>query len=106
MAWHNARHAVDEWNNANSLVTGINLILVAPSDGFASSDDKMCDIMQRKIVAVIISSESESADEILLSYSMCDRFRIPCITTSSVAPLGGFYMKDNSDRKSSLGVSC
>lgn len=94
MAWHNARHALDEWNNANSLVTGINLILVAPSDGFGSSDDKMCDIMQRKIIAVIVASESESADDILLSYSMCDRFRIPCITTSNVAPLGEFTYKE------------
>lgn len=84
MSWHNARHAIDEWNNVNTLQSGLSLTLIAPSDSYSPIDDRICDIIQRKIVAIIISIENESIDDVMMSYSMCDRFRIPCITTSSI----------------------
>uniref|UniRef100_A0A914QSL0 Receptor ligand binding region domain-containing protein n=1 Tax=Panagrolaimus davidi TaxID=227884 RepID=A0A914QSL0_9BILA len=87
ISWHNTRHAIDEWNNANAFKSEITFSLIAPSEGRTPSDDKVCDVIQRKVSAIIICPETESIDEILLIYSMCDRFKIPCITTSTVAPL-------------------
>uniref|UniRef100_A0A7E4V6D6 ANF_receptor domain-containing protein n=1 Tax=Panagrellus redivivus TaxID=6233 RepID=A0A7E4V6D6_PANRE len=91
MAWHNARHAIDEWNDAYTLSTGINLNLVAPGDSFGTADDRMCDLMQRKVVVIIVSTDGEEFDETLLSFAMCNRYRIPCISTTSVASIDQPY---------------
>lgn len=89
MSWQNIRHAIDEWNNANAVSEGFSLELITPSDPSATIDERFCDIIQRKLVAIVVDSDVETRDTLSLIYSMCNRFRMPCLVINGkIMPSG------------------
>ncbi|KAI6194048.1 Glr-4 [Aphelenchoides besseyi] len=82
MVWHNVRHAIDEFNMVNiALPIPLTLDLVSPTDPFGGVEDRFCDVVQRKLIGLIVPAEVLTADELMLVYSMCNRFHMPCLTT-------------------------
>ena len=79
MAWQNFRHAVDSFNSVSG--EDFSLQLVSPSDVHTlHMDNRFCDVAQRRLVAVVVPSrEQVSREDLLLTLSMCQRMRIPCI---------------------------
>ncbi|KAL3095880.1 hypothetical protein niasHS_005639 [Heterodera schachtii] len=76
------RHAIDQWNGRHSPVFGFYLSLISPIDASASVDIRFCDIAQRHLVAIFLSSDSVVGVELSdfrIALSMCKRFRIPCL---------------------------
>ncbi|KAI6226192.1 Glutamate receptor ionotropic, kainate 2 [Aphelenchoides fujianensis] len=82
MTWHNVRHAIDEFNVANvGLPVPLSLGLVHPTDPFASVEDRFCDVVQRELIGLFVPTDVLNAEQLMLVFSMCNRFHIPCLTT-------------------------
>lgn len=94
MAWQNLRHAIDEWNNANAIGAGFSFDLVTTSDPSATVDERFCDVVQRKVVALIVD-EVETIESLYLLYSMCERFRMPCVLTNGRFLPNGKKLRDS-----------
>ncbi|KIH64524.1 hypothetical protein ANCDUO_05166 [Ancylostoma duodenale] len=79
LAYENVRYGVERWNSANAAHTEVSLNIVATELYFAGIEERMCDVMQHSVVAVLIPNSEERLDEVLMK-SMCHHFRIPCLT--------------------------
>lgn len=94
--WQNLRHAIDEWNNLQSSLSQNSkmlLNLIAPSDTFASIDNRFCNILQHRLIAVVLNTqENISRDELLLVLSMCNQFQIPCIIDRKLSFIKGIFL--------------
>lgn len=87
MTWHNFRHSIDEWNDIQKQW---HLNLIAPLNSFVSIDTRFCDIIQHRLVAIVLSTQdSISRDELLLVLSMCNRFHIPCVIDQQLSFIEG-----------------
>ncbi|KAF8362438.1 glr-4 [Pristionchus pacificus] len=77
--YEGVKFGVEKWNRENGLYS-INLTLV--SSKAHSIEDKMCDLIGRGVVGIIISQQNVVQDPLVdtnLATSMCAHFRIPCI---------------------------
>ncbi|KHN84069.1 Glutamate receptor ionotropic, kainate 2 [Toxocara canis] len=79
MHYHNLRFAIDSWNHANTIYNEVSLELIFASTTGSTVDERMCDILQRNLVAVVVSTVLSPLDSSLLQ-SMCLHFHVPCLT--------------------------
>ncbi|CAJ0607157.1 unnamed protein product [Cylicocyclus nassatus] len=78
-AYENIRYGVEKWNSANAAHTGVSLNIVATELHNSGFEEKMCDVMQHSVVAILIPVYEDRLDELLMK-SMCHHFRIPCLS--------------------------
>ncbi|EYC27632.1 hypothetical protein Y032_0009g836 [Ancylostoma ceylanicum] len=97
LAFENVRYGVERWNSANAAHTEVSLNIVATELYFAGIEERMCDVMQHSVVAVLIPNSEERLDETLMK-SMCHHFRIPCLTLKM-----GNHIEFASDFVASIG---
>ncbi|WKX93527.1 hypothetical protein Q1695_011084 [Nippostrongylus brasiliensis] len=79
MAYENIRYGVERWNSDNLAHTEITLHIVATELFYAGFEERVCDVLQHNVVAVLIPSVESHLDE-SLTKSMCYHFRVPCIS--------------------------
>ncbi|CAD6191758.1 unnamed protein product [Caenorhabditis auriculariae] len=82
IAFEHLRYAVDRWNTENGAHTQIRFEIVAAGRHGSSFEDRMCEMLQHGVVAVVLSPDEDSLD-VQLVKSMCHHFRIPCISLQS-----------------------
>jgi hypothetical protein len=81
MAWHNVKHAIDEWNSV-PMPLPIKLNLISPADPFSPVDERFCDVIQHELIGLIVPIDGLLSEELTLIFSMCNRFHLPCLTTN------------------------
>ena len=86
MAWHNARHAIDAWNEARATTAaGVTLELVNAADTYATIANRVCEVAQRRIVGLFVAAdETMSGEQLALTFALCNRLHLPCLTTDDL----------------------
>ncbi|KAK6026712.1 hypothetical protein OSTOST_07303, partial [Ostertagia ostertagi] len=86
LAYENIRYGIERWNNDNLAHTEITLHIVATELYHAGFEERMCDVMQHNVVAVLIPSSEGLLDDPLIK-SMCHHFQIPCLSLKMGNPV-------------------
>uniref|UniRef100_A0A8R1I5M6 ANF_receptor domain-containing protein n=1 Tax=Caenorhabditis japonica TaxID=281687 RepID=A0A8R1I5M6_CAEJA len=81
-AYEHLRYAIDRWNSEHGSHTHIKFSIVSPIRYDNNYEERMCEIMQQGIVAVVLSNEEDEQDAQLIK-SMCHYFNIPCLSLAS-----------------------
>ncbi|CCD61468.1 GLutamate Receptor family (AMPA) [Caenorhabditis elegans] len=83
-AYEHLRYAIDRWNTEHGAHTQIKFSIVSPIRYDNNYEERMCEIMQQGIVAVVLSNEESEQDSQLIK-SMCHYFNIPCLSLQSTS---------------------
>ncbi|CAB3411010.1 unnamed protein product [Caenorhabditis bovis] len=82
-AYEHLRYAIDRWNTEHGPHTLIRFSIVGPLRHDGHYEERMCEIMQQGVVAVILSNEETEQDAQLVK-SMCHYFNIPCVALQAL----------------------
>ncbi|CAI5443717.1 unnamed protein product [Caenorhabditis angaria] len=78
------RYAIHRWNTENGAHTQITFNLTSPDYPSRNYEDRVCNLFQKGVVAIILSNEQDEKDTQLIK-SMCHFHHIPCIALQATS---------------------
>ncbi|CAJ0957655.1 unnamed protein product, partial [Mesorhabditis belari] len=85
LPYENLRYAVERWNSEQATHTEVAFRIASPSAGLAPIEERVCEVVQHSVVAIIVPPSEPRLDSPML-HSMCHHLQIPCLAVHNFGP--------------------